>query len=165
MSGFNFVGSKNLDNILDPEACKDLPGDELATVWKEWHKDKEGQLGWVVEGVVGTSILDKARDKNGKFFIVPIFEKPTTVDNSGEVGDTTDCYGTSTANAGYYNLIVQFFPESHFVVAPLDAYQQNPAEARPVLSFSVFDDYIESRNMCLVRAGECERTECSAPVK
>ena len=95
---------------------------------------------------------NNCRDKNGKFFIVPIFDTPTLNNNGGGVGDVEDCYGTTPANAGYYNLIVQFFPDSHFVVAPLDAYQQNPAEAQPVLSFSVFEDYIDSRNMCLVRA-------------
>ena len=39
--GFNFVGPKDIQNILDPKACNDLPGDELATIWKEWHADKE----------------------------------------------------------------------------------------------------------------------------
>ena len=102
---------------------------------------------------MGKAVLESARDKNGKFFIVPIFDSPTTNDDeSAKVGDTSDCYGTSEENAGYYNLIVQFFPDSHFVIAPLDSYQQNPAEAQPVLSFSVFDDYIEKRNVCLVRA-------------
>ena len=31
-------------------------------------------------------------------------------------------------------------------------YQADPANAQPVISFSVFDDYIESKNMTLVRA-------------
>ena len=149
-SGFNFVGPKNLDNILDTEACKDLPGNEIAVLWKEFHEDKKDCLGWVMEGEIGKAVLDTARDKNGKFFIVPIFETPTTNDDGAN--GQSDCYGTTPQNAGYFNLIVQFFPDNHFVLAPLDKYQSNPAEAQPVLSFSVFDDYIESKNMCLVRA-------------
>ena len=54
MSGFNFVGPKNLDNILDVEACRDLPGDEVAKMWKAYHDDKEGCLGWVMEGEVSS---------------------------------------------------------------------------------------------------------------
>lgn len=73
-----------------------------------------------------------------QFFIAPVFEPK---EESKE-----------TNSAGYYNLIVQFFEPSHFVCANLSAYQQNPAEAPPVLSFSVFDDYIESLNITLVRA-------------
>jgi hypothetical protein len=34
----------------------------------------------------------------------------------------------------------------------LQDYQADPANAKPVISFSVFDDYIESKNMTLVRA-------------
>ena len=47
---------------------------------------------------------------------------------------------------------MQFFPDSHFVLAPLDKYQSDPASAQPVLSFSVFDDFIDDKNLCLVRA-------------
>lgn len=36
MSGFNFVGSKNLDNILDPEACKVSAN---CVAHEDWRRD------------------------------------------------------------------------------------------------------------------------------
>mmetsp|Transcript_17351 Transcript_17351/g.35764 ORF Transcript_17351/g.35764 Transcript_17351/m.35764 type:complete len:240 (-) Transcript_17351:12-731(-) len=140
LSGFSFAGPKGIDQILDKDAVGKLNGDELATVWKDFHAQKKGTIGWVVEGSVGKLVLHRANSKNGKFFISPVFR------------DVEEAEGEGESDAQYYNLIVQFFDPSHFVLANLQDYQSDPANAKPVISFSVFDDYIESKNMTLVRA-------------
>ncbi|GMI27593.1 hypothetical protein TeGR_g8198 [Tetraparma gracilis] len=136
MSGFSFAGVKDLASILDMEKCAPLNGDEIATLWKEYHADKSESIGWVGEGAVGKIVLHKARSKNCKFFVAPVF----------------DSRAEDPATAGYYNLIVQFFEPSHFVLADLNQYQQDPANTNPMLSFSVFDEFLESRNVALIRA-------------
>lgn len=88
----------------DMEKCAPLNGDEIATLWKEYHADKSESIGWVGEGAVGKIVLHKARSKNCKFFVAPVF----------------DSRAEDPATAGYYNLIVQFFEPSHFVLADLN---------------------------------------------
>ncbi len=53
---------------------------------------------------------------------------------------------------GHFMLVSQFFEPSHFIMAYLEDYKMDPAAAQPLLSFSVFDDYSESKDLTLVRA-------------
>lgn len=53
---------------------------------------------------------------------------------------------------GYFMLISQFMEPSHFVMAYLEDYKMDPVRAQPLLSFSVFDDYAEEKDLTLVRA-------------
>jgi hypothetical protein len=49
-------------------------------------------------------------------------------------------------------LISQFMPPSHFVLAYLEDYKMDPGSAQPLLTFSVFDDYANEKDLTLVRA-------------
>jgi hypothetical protein len=49
-------------------------------------------------------------------------------------------------------LISQFQEPSHFLMAYLEDYKMDPARAQPLLTFSVFDDYAEEKDLALVRA-------------
>lgn len=49
-------------------------------------------------------------------------------------------------------LVSQFFEPSHFIMAYLEDYKMDPSAAQPLLSFSVFDDYAEEKDLALVRA-------------
>jgi len=56
------------------------------------------------------------------------------------------------ARAGYYNLLVQFFEPGHFVLCDLQQYQADPALATAQISFTVFDEFLEDKNITLIRA-------------
>lgn len=53
---------------------------------------------------------------------------------------------------GYFMLISQFQEPSHFLMAYLEDFKMDPARAQPLLTFSVFDDYSDSKDITLVRA-------------
>ena len=54
-------------------------------------------------------------------------------------------------------LVSQFFEPSHFIMAYLEDYKMDPAAAQPLLQFSVFDDYAESKDLTLIRADVLNR--------
>jgi hypothetical protein len=47
-------------------------------------------------------------------------------------------------------LVSQFQGPSHFIMAYLEDYKMDPQSATPLLTFSVFDDYASTKEMCLV---------------
>jgi ATP synthase F1 complex assembly factor 1 len=49
-------------------------------------------------------------------------------------------------------LISQFQQPCHFLMAYLEDFKMDPSGAQPLLTFSVFDDYAESKDVTLVRA-------------
>jgi len=48
-------------------------------------------------------------------------------------------------------MISQFQEPSHFLMAYLEDYKMDPRSAQPLLTFSVFNDYADSKNVSLVR--------------
>ena len=53
---------------------------------------------------------------------------------------------------GHFMLVSQFFEPSHFIMAYLEDYKMDPTAAQPLLSFSIFDDYADDKDLTLVRA-------------
>ena len=53
---------------------------------------------------------------------------------------------------GHFMLVSQFFEPSHFIMAYLEDYKMDPAAAQPLLTFSIFDDYAQEKDLTLVRA-------------
>jgi hypothetical protein len=47
--------------------------------------------------------------------------------------------------------MAQFQSPSHFLLAYLEDYKMDPHSATPLLTFSVFDDFAESKDVTLVR--------------
>ena len=48
-------------------------------------------------------------------------------------------------------LVSQFQVPSHFLLAYLEDYKMDPHSATPLLTFSVFNDYIDTKDVALVR--------------
>lgn len=48
-------------------------------------------------------------------------------------------------------LVSQFQAPSHFLMAYLEDYKMDPAAATPLLTFSVFTDYADTKDVSLVR--------------
>ncbi len=48
-------------------------------------------------------------------------------------------------------IVSQFQTPHHFLLAFLEDYQMDPARAQPLLTISVFDDLVDSKDLALVR--------------
>jgi len=48
-------------------------------------------------------------------------------------------------------LVSQFQSPSHFLMAYLEDYKMDPHSATPLITFSVFDDYSEDKDIVLIR--------------
>jgi ATP synthase F1 complex assembly factor 1 len=83
--------------------------------------------GLVLKGVVAETIVSRAA--SCPFFVQPVFR-----------------------DDGYFMLVSQFFDPSHFIMAYLEDYKMDPSMAQPLMTFSVFGDYAQSKDLTLVRA-------------
>lgn len=126
---FNFVGPRKLDDVLKRELVQDKTATEVADIWYTYHENKDNVHGLVLQGdkTAGANILKRAAES--PFFVQPVFR-----DN------------------GYFMLISQFQDPCHFLMAYLEDYKMDPAAAQPLLTFSIFDDFAESKGLTLVRA-------------
>lgn len=91
------------------------------------QKQQEGVIGLVLSGKESTPIIPRA--VLSPFFVQPIFRED-----------------------GHFMLVSQFFEPSHFIMAYLEDYKMDPAAAQPLMSFSVFEDYSDDKDLTLVRA-------------
>ena len=48
-------------------------------------------------------------------------------------------------------MVSQFQTPAYFLMAYLEDYKMDPQAATPLLTFTIFDDYAESKNLALVR--------------
>ena len=83
-------------------------------------------VGIVLSGDDGKTVVSRAA--SCPFFIQPVFRED-----------------------GFFTLVSQFQGPSHFLLAYLEDYKMDPHAASPLLTFSVFDDYAESKDISLVR--------------
>ena len=131
-SGFSFAGPKKLHDILKKELIEDKTRTEISDLWFTYHESKENIIGLVLDGKEVVNLLPRAT--SNPFFIQPIFR-----DN------------------GHFMLVSQFFEPSHFIMAYLEDYKMDPSSAQPLLTFSVFDDYSQEKDLTLVRADVLNR--------
>lgn len=83
-------------------------------------------LGLVLNGHDGKSILSRAA--TCPYFVQPVFR-----------------------DDGFFMLISEFQPPHHFLLCYLQDYKMDPHSATPLLTFSLFDTYADSKNVTLVR--------------
>ncbi|KAL3922971.1 MAG: hypothetical protein SGILL_001919 [Bacillariaceae sp.] len=124
---FSFAGPKVLDDILKKDLVDDKSATEISDMWYSYHEGKENVHGIVLGGKAAAPLLERAA--TSPFFIQPIFR-----------------------DDGYFMLVSQFMEPSHFIMAYLEDYKMDPAGAQPLLTFSVFDDYANDKDLMLVRA-------------
>jgi hypothetical protein len=53
---------------------------------------------------------------------------------------------------GFFMMVSQFQAPNHFLMAYLEDFKMDPTSAQPLLTFSIFDDYADSKDLTLVRA-------------
>mmetsp|Transcript_8036 Transcript_8036/g.22331 ORF Transcript_8036/g.22331 Transcript_8036/m.22331 type:complete len:224 (-) Transcript_8036:688-1359(-) len=123
---FSFAGPRKLEDVLKTELVEGKSGTEITDVWLTYHEGKEGVVGIVLNGQDGKAVLERA--SGSPFFIQPIFRE-----------------------SGFFNLVSQFQGPRHFLLAYLEDYKMDPNSASPLMTFSVFDDYAEAKDVTLVR--------------
>lgn len=123
---FSFVGPKTLHEILKKDLVQDKTRTEISDMWYTYHENKDNVIGLVLDKKEGENILPRAT--SNPFFVQPIFR-----------------------DDGHFMLVSQFFEPSHFIMAYLEDYKMDPSAAQPLLTFSIFDDYAEEKDLTLVR--------------
>ena len=128
LSDFSFAGPRKLDEImkLDMIEKKKFKSQDVQDLWLGYHETKEHMDGTVIDGKMAKSVLSRAA--LCPFFIQPIFR-----------------------DDGYFTLVSQFQSPSHFLLAYLEDYKMDPARAQPLITFSVFDDLVDTFDIGLVR--------------
>lgn len=125
-TNFSFAGPRKLEEIMKVELLKDKSKSEISDIWLSYHESKERVQGSVLPGKEGLSILE--RSKKSPFFIEPIFR-----------------------DDGFFMLLSQFQTPSHFLLAYLEDYKMDPNRAQPLLTFSIFNDFVDEHDISLVR--------------
>ncbi|CAB9499364.1 F1 complex assembly factor 1 [Seminavis robusta] len=123
---FSFAGPRALDEIMKKDLLENKTGTEIADIWYTYHETKDSVHGLTYKGEDAKNILSRAN--SCPFFVQPIFR-----------------------DDGFFMMISQFQDPSYFFMALLDDYKMDPSAAQPLLTFSVFDDYAESKDLTLVR--------------
>lgn len=126
LAGFTFAGPRRLEDILKTDMLNDKSGTEIADIWYTYHYGKEGVIGLTLTGQEGKDVLERA--KRCPFFVQPVFR-----------------------DDGFFMMVSNFQEPSHFLMAYLEDYKMDPQGATPLLTFSVFDDLIDSYDVALVR--------------
>mmetsp|Transcript_10208 Transcript_10208/g.21507 ORF Transcript_10208/g.21507 Transcript_10208/m.21507 type:complete len:226 (-) Transcript_10208:284-961(-) len=124
---FSFAGPKKLHDILKKELVEDKSRTEISDLWYTYHESKDNVHGLVLGGKETKALIPRAAIS--PFYIQPIFR-----------------------DDGHFMLVSQFFEPSHFIMAYLEDYKMDPTAAQPLLSFSIFDDYADDKDLTLVRA-------------
>lgn len=125
-SGFSFAGPRKLDEIMKIDLIEGKSKTEISNLWMTYHENKERVHGCFLSGDEGQNILSRAHKM--KFFVQPIFRE-----------------------TGFFVLLSQFQTPSHFLLAYLEDYKMDPNRAQPLMTFSIFNDLVESHNLSLVR--------------
>jgi len=123
---FSFAGPRVLDDVIKTSLLENKTGSELADIWCSYHETKDHVIGIVMKGADGENVLRRA--SQCPFFVQPVFR-----------------------DDGFFMMVSQFQAPSHFLMAYLEDYKMDPSSATPLLTFSVFDDYSESKGVTLVR--------------
>lgn len=123
---FSFAGPRKLDDVIKTSLLENKTGSELADIWCSYHETKDHVIGIVMKGADGKNVLRRA--SQCPFFVQPVFR-----------------------DDGFFMMVSQFQAPGHFLMAYLEDYKMDPSSATPLLTFSVFDDYSESKDVTLVR--------------
>jgi hypothetical protein len=163
---FSFAGPRKLDDIIKRDTLEMKSTLEIEDIWLTYHENKvrvwyrvalvvfvgssccvewpgfciispcsvplkknlmqEGVTGLILPGDQGPKVLERATEC--PFIVQPVFRE-----------------------GGFFNMIAQFQKPCYFLMAYLQDYNMDPTAASPLLTFSVFDDFVKTKNVSLVR--------------
>eukprot|EP00592_Proboscia_alata_P006489 CAMPEP_0194357168 /NCGR_PEP_ID=MMETSP0174-20130528/4692_1 /TAXON_ID=216777 /ORGANISM="Proboscia alata, Strain PI-D3" /LENGTH=227 /DNA_ID=CAMNT_0039127073 /DNA_START=22 /DNA_END=705 /DNA_ORIENTATION=- len=125
-SSYSFASPRKLEEIMKTEKMSDMDSKTISEVWSKYHENKKRVVGLEISGKEGKSVLSRAAQC--PYFIHPVFR-----------------------DGGFFNLVSQFQTPSHFMLAYLEDYKKDPQGAQPLITLSLFENFMESHELTLVR--------------
>jgi hypothetical protein len=61
-------------------------------------------------------------------------------------------------DSGFFTLVSQYMDPAHFCLAYLEDYKMDPHSATPLLTFSIFNELAESKDLSLIRCDVLNRS-------
>ena len=97
-------------------------------IWEDYHKSKATSLGFCLSGEEHSKV--SRRIKESPIFIVPVFK-----DDSGNT----------------HIVLLSQMQEKFISFTYLEEYKQNPDAATQWASLAIYDDFVESKDLAMVR--------------
>jgi hypothetical protein len=125
-SGFSFFCPRKLDQIVKIDLLKNESRDKILDIWKEYHKDKRDVLCGDMQITPRETM--KIRIKSSPLMILPVMK---SLDS--------------------YFILLSQVQENAFMITYLDEYKHDPISAKPWISVTFFDEFIDEKRLCLYR--------------
>ncbi|KAH9102773.1 hypothetical protein LEN26_006808 [Aphanomyces euteiches] len=129
--GFHFPSPRSLQSLVKLDELEKEAPDAIRRIWNDYHDDKTDAMGRVLTQNEFRTLVDRA--KKCAFFVFPVYR-----------------VNKDTNEEGYFTMLSQF-QDKCFLLTTLDAYRENPAQAPPCLTVSIFDDLVSSKELALIR--------------
>ncbi len=128
LSGFSPLSPASLDDIVKKEKIMGEEKERLQVIWEDYHKSKATSLGFCLSGEEYNKV--SRRIKESPIFIVPVFK-----DESGST----------------HIMLLSQMQEKFVSFTYLEEYKQNPDIATQWASLAIYDDFVESKDLAMVR--------------
>jgi ATP synthase mitochondrial F1 complex assembly factor 1 len=125
--GFSPLSPMSLQEVMKKDMIENETTDRLKTIWTEYHHTKATSVGLTITQDENEKIA--ARLRESPMFIFPVFK-----DDKG----------------GNLILLSQML-EKFVMYTYLEEYKQNPQAASQWASLIIYDDFVESKGLALVR--------------
>ncbi|ETV94925.1 hypothetical protein H310_11571 [Aphanomyces invadans] len=129
--GFHFPSPRSLQSLVKLDDLEKETPDAIRRIWGEYHDAKTDALGTSLTATQLDTLT--ARGKKCAFFVFPVYRT-----------------NAETKEEGFFTMLSQF-QDKCFLLTTLDAYRENPSQAPPCLTVSIYDDLVSSKELALVR--------------
>ncbi|EQC26614.1 hypothetical protein SDRG_15554 [Saprolegnia diclina VS20] len=129
--GFSFPSPRSLQSIVKLETLSQEAPDAIRRIWTEFHADKSDSVASALSKTDFELLTGRAKDC--PFFVLPVYR-----------------VNSETNEEGYFTMLSQF-QDKCFLITTLDAYRENPSQAPPCLTISLFDDLLTTKELALLR--------------
>ena len=127
MSGFASLSPRSLDEIVKRELISNEPADRMEEIWLQYHVESKSAAGFTLHADHQKVIAD--RMKESPMCIWPVFK----------------------SNSDEHFILLSQQQDTFVLCTYLEEYKRSPDTASPWLCVAVFDDFVETKKMALVR--------------
>ena len=127
-SGFSPLTPMSLEEVMKLDMITNESPERLRTIWTEYHLTKATSLGFVIGDEENTKITERVKES-------PIFIHPVFKDENGST----------------HIIMLSQMLEKCTIFTYLEEYKLNPEAATQWASLKVFDDFVSSKGLALVR--------------
>ena len=126
-SGFSPLSPANLDDIVKKEKMLVENRERLQVIWEDYHEGKATSLGFCLSGGVQQGVEQDQRVAN---LVVPVFKDQ---------------------NDSKHIMLLSQMQDKFVSFTYLEEYKQNPDTATQWASLAIYDDFVQSKDLALVR--------------